>query len=337
MEYNSTTTSRLNNLILNQVYEYGRQFVYFSEGIVIIIANILTLIVVIRTKKLRDVPANTFIMSLACADGMIGVLLPAIILTLLTYDQNIWIVSACIFRGPYYAMFSISLSTLLAIAIDRYVAVVHPLIYKMQMTVTIARFTCICIWLLQLALWETLTCYYGLQISVQNDRPAAAHDIFPGISFFFLSQVEILLPVIGNLILYLAIYIKLRRRAAVSVSSTSNQNSSNANQPSAKTKSFTKMMALVLGYLLLAWLPYYIIIPLYKVNNPATPIWYVYMYDVVSIVLYSNSFVNPVIYSWQNRDFREAYAKILKVKTRVRSSADRTTNNRTIVVTSSNM
>jgi len=170
MNDNSTNVSAMEKVNSSEVYFYGRYLLYFSEGIVIVIANILTLIVVIRTKKLRDVPANTFIMSLACADGMIGVLLPAIILTLLTYDQNIWIVSACIFRGPYYAMFSISLSTLLAIAIDRYVAVVHPLIYKMQMTVTIARFTCICIWLLQLALWETLTCYYGSRISVGNGR-----------------------------------------------------------------------------------------------------------------------------------------------------------------------
>ncbi|KAK2140724.1 hypothetical protein LSH36_1268g00017 [Paralvinella palmiformis] len=278
-----------------------------------------------------------FIMSLACADGMIGVLLPAILFKFSTYDQNMWVSAACLFRGPYYAMFSISLSTLLGIAIDRYVAAVHPLIYRMRMTVTIARFTCICIWLLQLALWEALTCYYGSQISVRNDPPGTVHNIFPGMSFLFLTQVEILLPILGNLILYSAIYIKLRKRTVVSGSTTNNLNSSCATQPSAKTKAFTKMMVLVLGYLIIAWLPYYIIVPLHKVNDPTTPTWYVYTYDFVTILLYSNSFVNPVIYSWQNRDFRDAYAKILKRKTRVGSTADRTTRNRTRFVTSSNL
>ena len=42
--------------------------------------------------------------------------------------------SSCLFRGPHYASFSISLSTLLAITIDKYVAIAHALVYRMQMT-----------------------------------------------------------------------------------------------------------------------------------------------------------------------------------------------------------
>ncbi|KAK2138198.1 hypothetical protein LSH36_3595g00002, partial [Paralvinella palmiformis] len=72
-----------------------------------------------RTKKLHKIPANTFILSLAFADGMVGVLSPAIVLTAITNEQHIWMSAVCLFRGPYYAMFSTSLVTLLAIAIDR--------------------------------------------------------------------------------------------------------------------------------------------------------------------------------------------------------------------------
>jgi len=56
----------------------------FIEAIIIIVANILTLIAVKREKQLGDVPANTFAMSRACADGIIGVLLPADFMTLST-------------------------------------------------------------------------------------------------------------------------------------------------------------------------------------------------------------------------------------------------------------
>ncbi|KAK2140721.1 hypothetical protein LSH36_1268g00019 [Paralvinella palmiformis] len=334
---NTTTESALNRVMSNKVYFYGRYIVYFSEAIIMVVANVFTLIAVKKSKKLRDVPTNTFIMSLACADGMIGVLLPDNILTLLTYNQNVWMTSTCLFRGPYYAMFSISLATLLAIAVDRYVAIVYPLIYRMRMTTRIARITCISIWLMQLTLWVSLACYYGSQISVGEGRPGAAHDLFPGMSFIFLIQVEILLPLIGNLILYMVMYIKLRKKSSISVLSTTNINISSQNQPSAKAKAFTKMMTLVLGYLIIAWLPYYIVVPLHKVYDPSTPTWYVYTFDAVAILLYSNSFMNPVIYSWQNRDFKEAYAKILKRNRHLGSVADITISNRTRFVASSNI
>ena len=324
MERNASIESALNRMRSNSVYFYGRYVVYFSEAIVIVLANLLTLIVVKRTIRLRKVPANTFILSLACADAMIGILSPATLMTAITNDKYVWISAVCVFRGPYYAMFSTSLITLLAIAIDRYMAVVHPLTYRMRMTIHIARNICICIWLVELTLWETLTCYYGSRISVGNGRSGAAHDIFPGKSFAFLTQIEILMPILGNVILYIVIYMKLRKRAVVPVSNITSMESLNVSQPSAKTKVFTKMMALVVGYLILAWSPYYIIIPLCQMNDPGTPTWYVYMFDFVSVLLYTNSFMNPVIYSWQNRDFRDAYVKIIKRKRTVMSIDDRT-------------
>jgi len=113
------------------------------------------------------------------------------------------------------------------------------------------------------------------------------------------------------------------KRAIFPVSYINNVETLKVNQPSAKTKVFTKMMALVVGYLILSWSPYYVIIPLYKMNDPGIPTWYVYMFDIVSILLYTNSFMNPIIYSWQIRDFREAYVKILKHKRVLMSNEDR--------------
>ena len=71
-------------------------------------------------------------------------------------------------------------------------------------------------------------------------------------------------------------------------------------------------MALVLGYLILACIPYYVLVPLYDITDPKTPAWYIYSFDLSIILFYSNSFMNPVIYSWKNRDFRDAYKKVLR-------------------------
>ena len=314
MESNSTVVTPLAPFYSSKSYRYGRYVVFFSEAFVIVVANLLTLIAVQRSKKLRDIPANTFIVSLACADAMSGLLMPATTLTSFTPNQQVWLASSCVFRGPYYSMFCISLATLLAIGVDRYMAVVHPLAYGMRMTTKIARIASLLIWLVQLTLWQTFTCYYGSRVNVSQYRPVAAHDMFPKNAYFFLIQIVILMPVISNVFLYAFIYIRLRKKnAAVSASARNNGDAAaNENQPSTKAKAFTKMMTLVLSYLTIAWLPYYIFVPIHKVNDPTTPVWYAYTFDAVAFLFYSNSFMNPLIYSWQNRDFREAYAKIFR-------------------------
>ncbi|KAK2142923.1 hypothetical protein LSH36_897g01078 [Paralvinella palmiformis] len=285
---------------LTTPYTAFKQATHSLEILLIVGGNALTLIAVNRTKKLRIIPTNTFIVSLAVSDGLIGVLLPFIIWLNFTRDERLWDVSTCVLRGPYYAMFDISLSTLLVIAVDRYVAVVHPLYYRRHMTLRIARVTAVAIWIAEFLVLTSLTCYYGTRI-----------------------ETVVLIPIVGNIVLYSLIYIRLsRRQRSVSTNPNGGQNAETAAfvQPSKKTKTFTKMMALVLGYLILAWLPYYILVPIHNVNDPATPRWYVYMYDVAVVLFYSNSFMNPVIYSWKSRDFKEAYIKILRCRRSLNSS-----------------
>ena len=334
---NVTSVSSLDVAYSSNVYFYGRYCVFVVEAIIIVVANILTLIAVKQTKKLRQIPTNTFIVSLASADGIIGLLSPGILLISRTDSQTLWIISACVVRGPYYAVFCISLFTLLAIAVDRYMAIVHPLVYRKRMTVRIARHICLVIWLIQVILWEALACYYGSEISIGEYRPGSVQDLFP-LKIFFLLMAEMSIPVLGNIALYSCIYITLRRKqASVSGMSRNNFQSSYFNHPSAKTKAFTKMMVFVLGYLLFAWLPFSAIVWIHRMNDPTTPIWYIYTFDAVSVLLYSNSFMNPVIYSWKNRDFREAYAKPLSCKRSTISRDDIVRGSGTRCITTSNL
>jgi len=339
LESNTTVVPVRNSFHLSNAYLITKYVVFFNEAFLVVAGNIFTLIAVKRTKKLHQVPANTYIVSLAIADGMIGLLLPGTLLSSRTSSQTIWITLACLVRGPYYGAFSASLFTLLAIALDRYAAVIHPLNYKMRMTTNIALIVCVFIWIMQFVLWESITCYYGSLINVSKYIPAAAQDIFPKKVVFLLTQIEILLPIAGNVVLYIFIYIKLRsRRAVIFASSGNNQTATSECRSSAKARTFTKMMAFVLGYLILAWLPYYIIAPIHKVNDPSTPAWFVYLYDVVAFLFHSNSLINPIIYNWQNRDFRDAYAKILGCRRRAAPTGNSTSvSNRTQIVHSSSL
>jgi len=86
----------------------------------------------------------------------------------------VWMTSICLMGELNYVMFGISDATLLAIA--RYVAIIHPIAYKIRRTKTVVRNTCTCIWMI--ILWETLVCYFGSQVTVGEGRFGAVHDLF---------------------------------------------------------------------------------------------------------------------------------------------------------------
>jgi len=305
---NTTITSKL-----SIAYIDVRTALHYLEAIVIVCVNIVTLIAVRRTKKLRRVPTNIFITNLAASDGMIGLAMPFMSLFDYSATMGIWKVYVCTIVGPYYAIFNTSLCTMLAIAVDRYIAVVHPLFYRRRMTTKIAFIVSLLIWVIELTFLTSLTCYYGSRVIVQHFHPSAMHKLFPTAIFYMLTQTQIIMPIGINVILYLWIYIKLKKNSAtISVPSSNSTQGSSGFQVAQRTKAFTKMMAMVLGYLLLALMPYYILVFFYDVTDPRTPAWYIYLFDISILLFFSNSFMNPVIYSWKSRQFRDAYKKLLK-------------------------
>ena len=293
-------------------YVITRDLLYSVMALAIVIGNSLTLIAVKRSKKLRKVPTNVLIASLAASDGTIGLLIPFTVTLKLGSSTKFWTLKVCALLGPYYAAFGVSLFTLLAIAIDRFFAIVHPLAYKRRMTTKMAAVVALLIWITELGSVTAFTCYYGSRADVGTFHPSAAHTLFPSRLFVFLMQAAIVLPIGGNIVLYLCIFAKIRKRTSVGPRMANGGVEDRESVASKQNKAFTKMMALVLGYLILACMPYYIIEPIYAVSDPSRPGWFRYMFDIAILLFFSNSFMNPVIYSWKSRDFRLAYKKVLR-------------------------
>lgn len=102
--------------------------------VAIILGNILTILAIAWARKLRSVVSNYFILNLAMSDLMVGITLP--------YHLAFYVDSAlhrnksvCISR---FVMFTLacggSIYNIIVIAIDRYVAIVHPLSYNAYAT-----------------------------------------------------------------------------------------------------------------------------------------------------------------------------------------------------------
>lgn len=99
-----------------------------------VLGNVLTILAVAWARRLRNVVSNYFILNLAVSDLMVGVTLPYHLAFYVdsTLHRN---KSVCISR---FVMFSLacggSMYNLIMIAIDRYVAIVHPLSYNAYAT-----------------------------------------------------------------------------------------------------------------------------------------------------------------------------------------------------------
>ncbi|XDV21768.1 hypothetical protein PO909_026789 [Leuciscus waleckii] len=218
--------------------------------------NLLVIISISHFKKLHT-PTNLIILSLAVADMLLGVLLPV---------EGSRQIETCWYFGDTFCklfliifglVFSGSLSNLVLIAVDRYVAVCHPLQYPQKITTT-----------------KTL----GFAWFVT--------DLF--VSFIFPSTLIITL--------YLRIFYVVQQQVKV------------INSLMKKRKSESKA-ALTLGIIvvvyMICFIPYYICTM--TVNSSTT-------INVLLLVLFTNSGLNPLIYALFYPWFKKTVKHILTLK-----------------------
>ncbi|CAF1443375.1 unnamed protein product [Adineta steineri] len=142
------------NLILKYVvptyYEWICIILYVIVFIVGTIGNLLVIIVIQRNRSMRTV-TNMFIMNLAAADLLVLVFcLPATVVQDVT---KTWFFGLALCKFVNYVQnmsISVSVLTLMAISIERYQAIVHPL--KFSGTKQRARILILSVWILSLLL-----------------------------------------------------------------------------------------------------------------------------------------------------------------------------------------
>jgi len=133
--------------------------------IVIVLGNVLTILAILWARKLRNIISNYFILNLAVSDLLVGVTLLYNITIYVTDELHHNNTPLCI---SYIVILNLacggSMIYLIVIAVDRYIAIVHPFCYNAYVTKKRALLVVIVAWTLVAAV-STIPIYWKCSVS----------------------------------------------------------------------------------------------------------------------------------------------------------------------------
>ena len=286
-------------------------FVVNNIIIVMILAgNTLTLVLLCINRSLRTIP-NTFAVCLACADFLMGAVYP--VYNVINYSQmgedlrdNILLCALSL----YFIMVSVTVSqlTLLAVSVDRYVAIIHPLSYYYFISQKKTNIAIATIWGYSIFICTTILIVYDKGHEWFYDRHCSLLNQLPAWYYF-----GIILPHMT----VISIITKVLFWNILRVANEQSQQMHNERVQGARIiratlmkreRKANKMRALVVGIFVLCWLPYVSLQFIIHAFGPVFDMWLYNLLEVTKVLSLSNSFMNPIIYFWKNKDFRQALA-----------------------------
>ncbi|XP_026986931.1 adenosine receptor A2b [Sagmatias obliquidens] len=264
-------------------------------------------------------PTNYFLVSLAAADVAVGLFaIPFAVTISLGFCTDF---HSCLFLACFVLVVTqSSIFSLLAVAVDRYLAVRVPLRYRSLVTGARARGVIAVLWVLALGIG--LTPFLGWN---SKDRAANCTEPWDGttnascclVKCLFENVVPmsymvyfnffgcVLPPLLIMLVIYVKIFLvacrQLRRMELVGHSRTVLQREVHA----------AKSLAMIVGIFALCWLPVHAIncASLFQPGwAKEKPKWAM---NTAILLSHANSVVNPIVYAYRNRDFRYTFHKII--------------------------
>ena len=303
----------------------------FSITVTIIITTLstianLALIIAFAIKEHLRTTSNYFIMGLISIDLILGLLYPV---QTLSHLQVISSNPECVVLLCILLMLGILASfALLSLTIERYITISRPL--KADSIITLRRyFIATCIATVYSTIVGILPAITPIGYRVPGPIPEGCrfHNIVPsaGYRFFIFVNRFATLPIM--IILYIKIFLLVRRHAravAAQITTTnpsrdtsggtSGANDHHAHQEAVRRKYKYKteaksafLLFIIVAYFIVTWIPFTIV--LFSRNASAADNNQI-MYTISNMFAFSNCFVNPLIYGLGNRTFRHALLRI---------------------------
>ncbi|KAM9858159.1 adenosine receptor A2b-like [Aulostomus maculatus] len=279
-----------------------------------VLGNVLVCWAVALNSNLQSI-TNFFVVSLAVADIAVGVLaIPFSIVISTGFCSNFY---GCLFIACFVLVLTqSSIFSLLAIAIDRYIAIKLPLRYNSLVTGQRARGIIAICWVLSIIIGLTPMMGWHKQSQSANSTcpPHLMRCLFEEVvvmdyMVYFNFFACVMIPLLMMLAIYLCIFMAARHQLKLmEVKAIHGEKSGSTLQ---KEVQAAKSLAIIVGLFAVCWLPLHIIncFTLFCPTCDRPPLWIMY---VAIILSHANSVVNPFIYAYRIREFRQTFRKIIR-------------------------
>lgn len=294
-------------------------YTFFSVGIVCtVVGNFLVVLSIAYFKQLQS-PTNTFVMSLAVADCLVGLLV-------MPYSM-IRTMEGCWYMGLLFCRLHSSLDVMLCtasifhlgcIAFDRYYAVCNPLLYSLKMShgrVAFLIFVCWSVPML-ISFGPIMLDLHVAGVNIQLPTDVCVF-LVNRVYAVTASVVAFYVPSVIMLIAYWKIF-KAAKRQAMQISAMESQMAAGVGKDSSKKQQHrnnmrrerkaAKTLGIIMGVFLIFWMPFFttnIVDPFIEYSTDGV-VW-----DIFLWLGYTNSSLNPFLYGFFNRSFRKAFLMLV--------------------------
>lgn len=301
---------------INKTSERSDLEIVFETALFVIIealglvGNVLVVIAVYRNKTLRSI-THQYIVTLAIADFVVALIFFPMSITSSATGRWVYGPEVCWFQGVTILSWgSFTMSIVSLTAINRFVCVVKPNVYRTWFT---TRKT-----LIVIAVTLTVCCTLVISISVAF---SAAYQFGPHLfcipifptkklqmsvmltAFFFF----IFIPMATMFICYCKIYQRVKEHTQRVAPTLGRSKTGNSRQGSEDAR-ITKSVFIVLVLFFVFWIPICIIGTLFIMGVTVIPRRVHLLYDYL---LVANTASNPIVYGFYNQSFRSEYASIM--------------------------
>ncbi|XP_023234236.1 protein trapped in endoderm-1-like [Centruroides sculpturatus] len=280
-----------------------------------ILGNSLTILALLKSPLLKNA-TSAFIINLCIVDGLYcSFNFPLAAFTFIHKTWPFGDLLCNLFPLMGYANIAVSTSTVITIAVNRYVIIVHPRSYNKIYTKTTIIVTILCLWL-----WSFLSLVptslevwgkFGFNPDISMCTILETNGKSPKRFFYFFAFV---VPIFVFIYCYTRIFLTVRKSGRLSRSKNDSEQETESSNNSMKNnkgkKKLTKDLRLLRMILVIfiIFLISYTPIVFVKLFRKEKDLPILTMLGIVGI--YSTAIVNPIIYVVMSKSYRKAYINL---------------------------
>ncbi|NXA15455.1 NK1R protein, partial [Sapayoa aenigma] len=309
--FNSSGNESLSNQFVQPPWQVALWAVAYALIVVVaVVGNAVVMWIILAHKRMRTV-TNYFLVNLAFAEASMAAFNTVVNFTYAVHNEWYYGLFYCRFHNffPIAAVFA-SIYSMTAIALDRYVAIIHPL--RPRLSASATKVLLGLIWLLAFLLAFPQG-YYSVMAELPDRRvclvewPEPDTEVYGKLYHFCTTILIYLLPLLVMGCAYTVVGMTLWASEIPGDSSDRYHE-----QVSAKRK-VVKMMIIVVCTFALCWLPYHVYFTLQYFH----PEWYLQrfiqqVYLAVMWLAMSSTMYNPIIYCCLNDRFRVGFKHVFQ-------------------------